>query len=526
LDVPESAAARWRGSTSTASIPPQTGFGETDEEGSMSGDTKGPKAATDCTPCSPGIRNRYFRGKMLTVADYDLEQRYMIERRRLIGRAMLGWGVISGFRIAPADGEPIGPGGRFAIGPGFALDRHGRELVACDETVLRKREDVVWLRRTEGALLPCEAPDEPADRGDEPGPYLLSAHYAERQIDAVQLQRGCGDEICESNRLCETVIYSLAPLSECPSGLPACPAPRFDPEPADWQSWEAPGDPIPVHPAEVGNRGPHRTLAEWSMERGDAAPPCGKAALSRIDGGLAFDPEGGVPLACVTLGYHCGKPYIAGVADSRGPRRLARPNDSLFDLIRGCDLTRIKDVGWKEMLQPASQVDFAQFENMFLDGNSEERPIAPVHTEFWVLFSGPVWTASLSPAVITISLFHWDSGEAVRFLRRMPIVGIEIAGRVGTDPPGSTRAFRAIVHGGYWLEDIYSQASAFKEDEGTIVEIGIRGGMIVDVHGQLVAAGGGYLPSRPGWPGSDFISAFNVGAPVAPAAQSARRSPR
>ncbi len=508
----------------------------------MSRDDKGPETATDCTPCSPGIRSRYFRGKMLTVADYDLEQRYMIERRRLINRATLGWGVVSGFRIAPADGEPVGPGGRFAIGAGFALDRLGRELVACDETVLRKREDVVWLRRVKGSLQPCDPPEEPAadlreayaqeqhahpDQGDEAQPalYLLCAHYAERQIDAVQMQRGCGDEICESNRLCETVVYSLTAIRDCPSGLSACPAPRFESEPDDWQSWEAPGDPLPFHPAKVGNRGPHRTLAEWSMERGDAAPPCAKAALSRIGGGLAFDPDAGVPLACVTLGYHCGKPYIAGVRDSLGPRRLAPPNDSLFDLIRGCDLTRIKDVGWREML-PLPQVDFARFESLFLNGDAAVKPIAPVDTKFWVLFSGPVWISSLSPTVITISLLHWDSGEAVRFLRRMPIVGIEVAARVGADPPGSTRAFRAIVHGEYWLEDIYSPASAFEEDEGTIVEIAVRGGMIVDVHGQLVAGGGGYLPSRPGWPGSDFISAFTVSAPVAAPAQRVRRSPR
>ena len=31
-----------------------------------------------------------------------------------------------------------------------------------------------------------------------------------------------------------------------------------------------------------------------------------------------------------------------------GPRRLVKRNDLLFDLIRGCDLTRISAIGWRD----------------------------------------------------------------------------------------------------------------------------------------------------------------------------------
>jgi len=111
----------------------------------------------------------------------------------------------------------------------------------------------------------------------------------------------------------------------------------------------------------------------------------------------------------------------------------------------------------------------------------------------------------------------------VRLMRRLPVTGIKVAPTLPGDPPGSTRAFVPIVHGNYWLEEIYSTASAYDEREGTIVEIGVRGGLVVDSNGQLVAAGGGWLETRPGWPGSDFISAFTVTAPSRRAAAPVRR---
>ena len=48
------------------------------QEARMSCDEKSPKIAGHCGPCSPATRNRYFRGKLLTVSDYQAEQRYMI----------------------------------------------------------------------------------------------------------------------------------------------------------------------------------------------------------------------------------------------------------------------------------------------------------------------------------------------------------------------------------------------------------------------------------------------------------------
>ena len=513
----------------------------------MSCHCDGPRTATDCTPCSPGIRNRYFRGKLLTVADYEAEQRYAIQRRRLINRQMLGWGVVSGFGITPDQGE-IG-GRNVTIGEGVAFDARGRELVACEPVELREPTDMIWLTKGRCGLEPGDPPKEPvqilpardeaasAAAAEAPAPtdraqaaddgthYLLCAHYAERRIDRVVIKEGCGDPVCEANHICETVVYSLTAMADCPPGLASCPASAWAPGPngADIHKWERPEAGTPTLAA-LGDRGPQRTLAKWSLDRSEGKAPCCEPPLHRGRDGFAFDPEAGVPLACVTIAYRCGDPYVAAVLDSVGPRRLTRPNDVLFDLIRGCDLTRIKDVGWRAFLGTADgRVAFEDYAAMFVGGRAGTRTPPPLDTRFWVLFSGPVQAASLSPHAITITLLHWDTDDAVRLMRRMPVTGIKVAPTLPGDPPGSTRAFVPIVHGNYWLEEIYSTASAYDEREGTIVEIGIRGGLIVDANGQLVAAGGGYLETRPGWPGSDFISAFTVTAPTRRAAAPARR---
>lgn len=514
----------------------------------MSCQCDGPRTATDCTPCSPGIRNRYFRGKLLTVADYEAEQRYAIQRRRLVNRQMLGWGVVSGFRITPAAGE-IG-GRNIVIGEGVAFDRHGRELVACEAVELREPTDMIWLTNGRCGLERGQPPKEPVTvlgangqgaaaeapeggnraGGDEADThYLLCAHYAERRIDRVVLKEGCGDPVCEANHICETVVYSLTAMEDCPSGLVACPASPWTPGPdgADIHKWDRPeGGGAPLLAA-VGDRGPHRILAGWSMDRSEGGAACCEAALQPGRDGFAFDPAAGVPLACVTIAWRCGDPYVASVADSIGPRRLTRPNDTLFDLIRGCDLTRIRDVGWRRFLGAESdKVAFDDYAAMFTGGRAGTRSPSPVDTKFWVLFSGPVQVASLSPHAIAITLLHWDSDDAVRLVRRLPVTGIKVAPTQSGDPPGTTRAFVPIVHGNYWLEEIYSSSSAYDEREGTIVEIGVRGGLIVDANGQLVAAGGGYLETRPGWPGSDFISAFTVNAPARRPAAPVRRKAR
>jgi len=46
----------------------------------------------------PLERNRYFYGKMLTARDFETEQRYFNNKRRLLNRTLYGAGVVCGRR--------------------------------------------------------------------------------------------------------------------------------------------------------------------------------------------------------------------------------------------------------------------------------------------------------------------------------------------------------------------------------------------------------------------------------------------
>ena len=183
----------------------------------MSCEHQGPKAATRCGRCSPGLRNRYFRGKLLTVDDYRMEQAYLIGRRRLITRTVHGSGVVSGFAVEQAGTATL------AIGPGVAFDCHGRELAACERVEMDEPDDLLWLALGDCGLEPGAKPAA--------GVHLLCAHYAERRVDGVRVEEGCGEAVCEANHICETVVYSLrlAKSPWCPPMVRPCT--DLDPKP-------------------------------------------------------------------------------------------------------------------------------------------------------------------------------------------------------------------------------------------------------------------------------------------------------
>ncbi|MBD5555435.1 MAG: hypothetical protein HDQ95_08900 [Roseburia sp.] len=79
-------------------------------------------------PCE---RNKYFYGKLLSVDDFESEQRYMNNKRRLINRFMHGCGVVCGLGIVPVDEDTI------SLEAGFALDFAGREIIV-EKPVLKK----------------------------------------------------------------------------------------------------------------------------------------------------------------------------------------------------------------------------------------------------------------------------------------------------------------------------------------------------------------------------------------------------
>lgn len=79
----------------------------------------------------PFERNHYFYGKLLSVDDFELEQRYMNDKRRMINRFIHGSGIVAGLYVVGIDEQTI------SIESGFALDSLGREIVV-DVPVIKK----------------------------------------------------------------------------------------------------------------------------------------------------------------------------------------------------------------------------------------------------------------------------------------------------------------------------------------------------------------------------------------------------
>lgn len=77
----------------------------------------------------PFERNKYFYGKLLTVRDLQLEQKYVNDKRRLINRLLHGAGIVCGLNVVYVDDQTI------SIENGLALDYGGREIVVDRPTI-------------------------------------------------------------------------------------------------------------------------------------------------------------------------------------------------------------------------------------------------------------------------------------------------------------------------------------------------------------------------------------------------------
>lgn len=83
----------------------------------------------------PFERNQYFYGKMLTARDFETEQKYFNNKRRLLNRAILGTGVVCGLGVYQNDDAS------FSVETGMALDYMGREIVV-PNPIIRKLQMV------------------------------------------------------------------------------------------------------------------------------------------------------------------------------------------------------------------------------------------------------------------------------------------------------------------------------------------------------------------------------------------------
>lgn len=112
----------------------------------------------------PFERNNYYYGKLLSVDDFQLEQKYGNDKRRLMNRFWYGTGVVTGMNVVAVDDTSL------LIENGLALDDTGREIVI-EEPVVRP------LHMIDGFS------DYEEDRHS--GYLYLCVEYEEEEVQAV-----------------------------------------------------------------------------------------------------------------------------------------------------------------------------------------------------------------------------------------------------------------------------------------------------------------------------------------------------
>jgi hypothetical protein len=228
---------------------------------------------------------------------------------------------------------------------------------------------------------------------------------------------------------------------------------------------------------------------------------------------VRVDLNNGVALACVELGQdECGKWIIKLIRDDCGPRRLVKRNDLLFDLIRGCDVTRISEIGWWSWHR--GSVSWDEFQKALGPTNLENTAESKTNA-FWITFSRPVRKDTLKPDCFAMSVIVSEHEGGWGEVYRVPIVDIDTT-KVPPekdDPVGYVRSATLVVDAGWVCDAVRGRETKFQCDM-VMVEIHIRGDYILDCNGQAVDANAvGLSPGPTGnaTPGGTFISTFRVG---------------
>jgi hypothetical protein len=470
------------------------------------------KSPTTCdepvqTDCGTGLRNRFFRGKSMGAEEFRIEQRHLIERRRLLNRAVVGDGVVYGFTLSrkERDDAPI------EICPGFALDCHGAEIVSTVPHELKPAAAVILVADSTNCLRIDDA------QKFAPGLWLLSVHYAERDLDRVTLKAGCDCPTEEFRYSCETLVFSLRALG-------ACGCPRAEPE-CECRTSEQ-------RTAECDPPTSHRCQCE-AAKRTPGCGPYPERRGMREWRGLHFDPDAGVPLACVNIDVDprksCDPASFTGIADDCGPRPLVKTNRRLYDLIPR-NLTRIARISWQtwhRRVQDGKEIPWEEFAAMFLPDAptpGQKKPPERCPTNFTVHFSKPVKVETLTRDAFVIYGITREPGTAWGDVRRIPIVDIdttpdpdEPAPCDGWSPELTNRA-RIVLRWGWYNDEVSPQCTeSWFEDESIAIEIEIRGDLIRDCNDIAVDANprGEYgVPTGNGTPGGTFVSAFRVAKKV------------
>lgn len=152
------------------------------------------KHTNNSPPCDTGFFERlnYYFGKLMTVRDFTAEQRYFNEKRWLLNRTTIGWGVVCGLDVKKNDQCPT----QVCVSPGLALDQAGNEILVCRDQLVDVIPKELANREMSGTFYVC---------------LKFAACYTEPAPVPIE---ECGDfsTDCQYNRVRET--FQLEAIAE------------------------------------------------------------------------------------------------------------------------------------------------------------------------------------------------------------------------------------------------------------------------------------------------------------------------
>lgn len=178
----------------------------------VGGDTSGPDGL-DCQILESLLRPRYFAGQLLTEAELNSEQAYMLAKQRLHNLYLHGSGVVFGMEVAQQEGTT-----KVTIEPGYAIDPCGNDIIVpaaykLDVLHVIREGDNARKNRRQANWKPARVSSPNGEKQ-----YWLTVAYAEKEARPTSTLRqgntlrsdkgnGCG---CNSSQKSTTTTQSSA----------------------------------------------------------------------------------------------------------------------------------------------------------------------------------------------------------------------------------------------------------------------------------------------------------------------------
>lgn len=148
-----------------------------------------------CPACDigPFTRNHYFTGKLMRAVDFDVEQRFGVDKLRHHLQRLHGWGVVCGLKVKQHP-NPACRARFFCVEPGTAVD-------CCGQDILVREEDCIDLSQL-SAIRELAASND-----TQVHTLQLCIRYRDCPTEEVPVlfdDCGCDDTRCAPNRILES----------------------------------------------------------------------------------------------------------------------------------------------------------------------------------------------------------------------------------------------------------------------------------------------------------------------------------